>query len=114
MDFVRIFSDVRRRPNSYGLNGGYREFVAFINGCNAATGAELLQGFPERLAAKLGSGANLYWALLVANLASSPVRVRHLDDLSQQQQERAVAVLFDELLEFLNLGCGSTAQLSSP
>ncbi|WP_149831356.1 hypothetical protein [Streptomyces tailanensis] len=101
MDFVRLFSDVQRRPDAYGLNGGYREHVAFINGCNAATGAELLQGFSECLAAKLGEGENLYWALLVANLASSPVRVRRLDDLSRQQEERAVAVLFDELLDFL-------------
>lgn len=114
MNFAWLFSDVRRRPNSYGLNGGYREFVAFINGCNAATGAELLQGFSERLAAKVGDGANLYWALLVVNLASSPVRVRHLDDLSEQQQERAIAVLFDELLEFLNLDRGSIAKLQSP
>ncbi|MYR60132.1 hypothetical protein GTY54_29165 [Streptomyces sp. SID625] len=106
MKFIQLFSDVRARPNAYGLNGSFRELVAFVNGCNAATGTDLLHGFSRRMAIRLGWGENLYWALLVANIALPSARVQSLDNLGRQYDERLTAVLFDELLDFLSSAPG--------
>ncbi|MFG2783832.1 hypothetical protein ACGFY7_39125 [Streptomyces prunicolor] len=101
MDFSRLFRDVQKRPDAYGLNGGYREFVAFVNGCNSATGGRLLDGFSAYLAERMGAGNNLYWALLVAQLGVSPGEIRCVDDISGEAERRVVSRLFAELLEFL-------------
>ncbi|MFE9969057.1 hypothetical protein [Streptomyces sp. NPDC005525] len=101
MEFERIVSDVYKRPNAYGLNGGYREFVAFLNGVNAASEGRLLDGFSASLANRLGGGGNLYWALLVAQLALAPRLVRHLGEITEADQSRVVDVLFRELGEFV-------------
>jgi len=101
MDFSRLFRDVQKRPDAYGLNGGYREFVAFLNGCNSATGGRLLGGFSAYLAERLGSGSNLYWALLVAKMGVSPNEIRRVDDISGESERQVVSRLFAELLEFL-------------
>ncbi|WP_317441970.1 hypothetical protein [Streptomyces collinus] len=104
MELVRIFSDVKRRPSAYGLNGGYREFVAFLNGANAASGGKLLRGFSDFLAGKIGSGQNLYWALLVAQIAAAPEPIASPDEILGAQEQVAIDCLFRELLEFLNEG----------
>lgn len=102
MEFREVLSDVKKRPSAYGLNGGYREFVAFINGANAASGGNLLQGFSAFLAAKLGEGENLYWALLVAKIALSPATVTSPDGVLGLHEQVAVDCLFRETLEFLS------------
>ncbi|MFJ6393904.1 hypothetical protein ACIQJT_40735 [Streptomyces sp. NPDC091972] len=101
MDFGRLLMDVQKRPNAYGLDGGYREFVAFVNGCNAATRGELLNGFSAHLAARLGGGSNLYWALLVAKLGVAPNEIRCVEDVSKAVEDQVVTRLFAELLDFL-------------
>ncbi|MEU5096954.1 hypothetical protein [Streptomyces sp. NPDC020996] len=101
MNFNQLLKDAQRRPGAYGLNGGYREFIAFINGCNAATGGHLLDGFSAHLAKRLGSGGNLYWALLVAKLGVAPDGIRRVDDISEAAENQVVSRLFAELLEFL-------------
>ncbi|MFF5145284.1 hypothetical protein ACFY6U_37160 [Streptomyces sp. NPDC013157] len=101
MDFSRLLRDVQKRPDAYGLNGGYREFVAFVNGCNSATGGRLLDGFSAYLAQSFGSGGNLYWALLVAKLGVAPNEIRHVDDISGAAEMQVVSRLFVELLKFL-------------
>ncbi|MDV7220178.1 hypothetical protein [Streptomyces prunicolor] len=100
MDFSRLFKDAQKHPDAYGLNRRYREFVAFVNGCNSATAGHLLDGFPEHLAERLGSGGNLYWALLVAKLGVSPGEIRRVDDTSGEVEKQIVSCLFAELLKF--------------
>ncbi|WP_059011071.1 hypothetical protein [Streptomyces specialis] len=100
MNFTHVITDVRRRPNAYALRG-YREFVAFVNGYNTATGGQLLDGFSARLAGRLGRGGNLHWAELIAKLATAPEEVRTMDDMSGPQEEQATKLLFEELLAFL-------------
>ncbi|MER8115612.1 hypothetical protein [Streptomyces sp. NPDC094031] len=65
MDFPTRLRDVQRRPGAYGLDGSYRNYVAFINGGDAATDGELLRGLRPWLAERLGHGANLVWWVLV-------------------------------------------------
>ncbi|MFG3295260.1 hypothetical protein ACGF3G_41500 [Streptomyces sp. NPDC048179] len=102
MDFSRLFRDVQKRPDAYGLNWGYREFVAFVNGCNSAANGRLLDGFSAYLAERLGSGGNLYWALLVAKLGVPSVEIRRVDDVSGAAESQVILRLFAELLEFLS------------
>ncbi|GAA2723374.1 hypothetical protein [Actinocorallia aurantiaca] len=71
MDFPTLLRDVQRRPGAYGLDGSYREFVAFINGCNAIADRSPLDGFREWLAERLGLGANLVWWELVRRIHGS-------------------------------------------
>ncbi|WP_318205838.1 hypothetical protein [Streptomyces sp. SCL15-4] len=101
MEFPQILSDVKRRPGAYGLDGGYREFVAFINGANAAHQGRLLQGFSSFLAGKLGEGENLYWSLLVAKISMAPHLVSSPDDVLGSNEGVAIECLFREILEFL-------------
>ncbi|HET9142308.1 hypothetical protein [Actinophytocola sp.] len=68
MDFATLLGNVQRRPGAYGLDGSYREFVAFVNGCDARQDWLLLNGFREWLAERLGRGANLVWWELVRQI----------------------------------------------
>ncbi|MEU9446698.1 hypothetical protein AB0D42_38925 [Streptomyces sp. NPDC048304] len=104
MEFSQILFDVKKRPSAYGLDGGYREFVAFINGANAACEGRLLRGFSDFLAGKLGAGENLYWALLVAKIAAAPEPVVSPDEVLGAQEQAVIDCLFRELLEFLSRG----------
>lgn len=69
MEFSDLLRRIRDRPGAYGLNGSYREFVAFINGCDAIQERDPLDGFREWLALRLGRGANLVWWELVRQIA---------------------------------------------
>lgn len=69
MEFSDLLRRIRDRPGAYGLNGSYREFVAFINGCDAIQEQDPLDGFREWLALRLGRGANLVWWELVRQIA---------------------------------------------
>ena len=71
MDFPALLQLVERRPGAYGLDGSYREFVAFINGCDAIADGEPLAGLREWLAERLGRGANLVWWELVRQIHRS-------------------------------------------
>ncbi|MFC3998233.1 hypothetical protein ACFOVU_20070 [Nocardiopsis sediminis] len=69
MDYVRLIHDIQRRPGSYGLSGGYREYVAFIMGCDAGNEWGLLAGFPQWLALKHGFEANLAWPEMISQIS---------------------------------------------
>lgn len=101
MEFLQLLNDIKKRPNSYGLDDGYREYVAFFNGVNAATCGRLLEGFSEHLARKLGEGQNLYWALIVVRLGVVPREVRDINELRGSEEEKVVELLFRELEEFV-------------
>lgn len=97
MEFSARLHDVRRRPAAYGLDGSYTNFVAFINGADAATGSELLRAFRPWLAHKLGRGANLVWWVLVQELFATEAGAQRMTMLYEAQLcER----MFDLLAEY--------------
>ena len=70
MDYRKLFRDVRSRPSSYGFSGDDGEAVAFAMGCDAGNDRGVLAGFPERLALKHRTGANLAWLRAVAEISA--------------------------------------------
>ncbi|MFF3918458.1 hypothetical protein ACFYZB_34270 [Streptomyces sp. NPDC001852] len=68
MDFPTRLQDVHRRPGAYGLDGSYLNYVAFVNGADAASDGELLRNFRPWLAERLGRGTNLVWWVLVQDI----------------------------------------------
>ncbi|MEU1627053.1 hypothetical protein ABZ746_17370 [Streptomyces sp. NPDC020096] len=95
MDFSTLLRNVEHRPSAYGLDGSYREFVAFVNGCDASRDRELLSDFPEWLAERLGRGANLVWWELVRQLCA----VEQDDEMDDQA---LCGWMFALLNDFLN------------
>lgn len=102
MEYRQLFSDVRRRPGSYGLSGSFREAVAFINGCDAGNSWGLLIGFREWLALKVGTEANLVWPVLILKVAEVAAGDSEVGmELSGADEAKALEVLFEELDSFL-------------
>jgi len=97
----RLYKDMQKRPDAYGINGGYREFAAFVNDCNSATAGPPLDGFSAHQAERLGSGGNLDWAVLVTKLRVYPDEIRRVDDVPVAAESRVISRIFTERLEFL-------------
>ncbi|MEV7355121.1 hypothetical protein [Kitasatospora sp. NPDC091276] len=97
MDFHTLLRNVQRRPGAYGLDGSYREFVAFINGCDAMQDWELLKGFRQWLAERLGRGANLVWWELVRQIFVSD----NGDGTGESEDEALCSRMFVLMSEFL-------------
>lgn len=100
MDLRDRIADVRRRPRLYGLTT-FGEVAAFVNGMDAATERELLEGFREWLAVRADRGANLAWPVLVIGIAYPSAADDFWVAASHGESSEATAVLFDELLSFL-------------
>lgn len=94
MEFSNLLVRVQGRPGAYGLNGSYREYVAFINGCDAIRDWSLLGGFREWLARRLGHGMNLVWWELVRQIA-----VAERGDGSGEPEE---SILIDRMFELID------------
>ncbi|MFJ9792409.1 hypothetical protein [Streptomyces globosus] len=108
MEYRRLFADVRKRPGSYGLNGSFREVVAFINGCDAGNSWGLLVGFREWLALKADTEANLAWPFLILKIAKVAAAGSEVGlELSDSEEVKALEVLFEELDSFLTARNGS-------
>lgn len=93
MDFSTLLQHLERRPGAYGLDGSYREFVAFINGCDAIADQAPLTGLREWLAGRLGRGANLVWWELVRQIHRS-------EQSAPLTDETLVPTMFALLREF--------------
>lgn len=102
MDYRQLFSGIGKRPGLYGLDGSFREFVAFLSGVDAGNDWQLLTGFREWLIVRLGFGDNLVWSGLVLHLAF-PGQQSGLRDLMADPENNRIAVdrLFELLDEFL-------------
>jgi hypothetical protein len=107
VDYRRLFSDLHRRPSSYGLDGSYPQYIAFITGCDAGNDWGLLVGFPEWLAMKVDSEANLTWSTLV--LIAAGLSPTTMSDFSagEQSNSEATEALFALLDEFLSERVGA-------
>ncbi|WP_143676006.1 MULTISPECIES: hypothetical protein [Streptomyces] len=99
MDYRKLFADVNRRPSAYGLDGSYRQHVAFVTGCDAGNDWGLLVGFPEWLAMKTEAEANVTWSSLVLQVAGlSTASGYPVDEEADSKAAKALFVLLDEFL----------------
>jgi len=108
MDTRKRLADVRRRTDAYGLDGSFREYVAFVNGYDMAWNDtqddhRLLAGFSRWLGEQLGGGGNVVWWNLVLRLAlpEMPVDTAHRD-LNADQDRAASDTLFTLLDHYLS------------
>jgi len=93
---------IRTRPEMYGLDGSYRDFVTYLYGYDAGTRDTALLGFREWLLLRLDRQSGLGWPSLVLNLAIPDTPVPHNRALSEPQNRAAVVVMFQLLETFLN------------
>lgn len=91
-----------------GLDGSFREYVAFIVGFDLGLQQDLIGGFSEWIANRSGAGGwSLVWPVLVlreAGLESWNKNGWHA--LSREDDIRAVATLIVLLQEFLDADLG--------
>jgi hypothetical protein len=123
MNYRELFVSVHERPGLYGLDGSFRHFCVFVEGCNAGTFWSLLAGFREWLVMQLGEvseGNNLTWPALILRLArqdssilfssqaegntiGSEVLFRLLDSfLELRQRSDSLATIFREYSSWLD------------
>ncbi|MEV5583019.1 hypothetical protein AB0L39_31215 [Streptomyces parvus] len=95
-----LWANFRRGPELHVGRVNFRTVVAFLNGYDIACGKALLNGFRERLAAKLGYGWNLvYWVLAEKLIfpAGSPE-----EPWSPETEQHAVAGLIGLIDEYFD------------
>jgi hypothetical protein len=102
MDYRKLFAQVRRTPEMFGVQNSFRGFCAFLHGVDAGNDWQLFIGFREFLVIRAGFGTNLTWPGLILRLSFPDVTSGLPDVLNDPEQERiAVDMLFTCLDEFL-------------
>lgn len=105
VDFRALFRDVGIRRGMYGLDPRYSTLVAFVEGCDAATNAELLSGFRDWLGSKLlgQPKSNIAWWAIIAgvHVGECLEGSRHISDLPPELDEQLCADLLRFLDQFL-------------
>jgi hypothetical protein len=92
----------RERPSSFGLDGSFGEYVAFLNGLDMGAGGRVLEGFGEWAARRAGrEGFEPAWPLLVLRAAgvdeSGDAWSWPWHGLAAEDEARAVRTLFELL-----------------
>ncbi len=70
VDFRELFQNVGQQPGMYVLSDKYLVLVAFVVGCDMATGRRLLDGFQDWVAARtpaIRGRSSLVWGTLIAS-----------------------------------------------
>ncbi|WP_406840460.1 hypothetical protein ACICHK_37630 [Streptomyces sp. AHU1] len=98
-----FWEDFKTYPGVFVARVNFESVAGFLNGYNFASAGDLLNGFQEWLAAKLGFGGNLIWMDLVLKFAFP--EGRPAQPWSPEDDQRAV----DLLLELLDEYFGSLA-----
>lgn len=104
--FAELLEEARARPRMWLPDERYTTLVAFVTGCDAASGQALLYGFNEWLAAfYLCRPTSVAWWGQVGDRITPdhPESRRHYGDLDEEASRPLNAELFDRLLEFLNV-----------
>ncbi|GAB3360655.1 hypothetical protein [Amycolatopsis echigonensis] len=121
MDYRKLFAEIHRRPELYGLDGSYHDYCTFLLGVDAGNDRQLLTGFRESLVPQVGTGDNLVWPSLVLHLAfpgrtagwhdevagagrqvANDLLFSLLDEFFRKREERSgTAAIFDEYLTWL-------------
>ncbi|MEV4758783.1 hypothetical protein AB0J86_27310 [Micromonospora sp. NPDC049559] len=101
MQLQRTLELLRTRPGMLGVDGSFGQTVAFLAGMDAGQNGGLLRGFREWLVVRLGDGANLTWRGLILRLTFPDGCLGGVANLSVEDEQRAISVLFDQLTAFL-------------
>ena len=103
VDFRQLFPAVQRRPSMYVLDGRFLTLVAYVDGCDTATGGALLRGFKDWLyATRVGSGQTSVGWPGVLEFARGLYEEREpLRELTNEESEQLIDDTFQALDEFL-------------
>jgi hypothetical protein len=101
MEYVSLFQRVKEQTGMYLRGESYNEAVAFVLGCDAGNDWCLLHGFREWLVVRCHGPNNLVWSSLVLHVAFPDEQ--DPDIRSEERNRKAVAVLVDLLVEFMNV-----------
>jgi hypothetical protein len=104
IEFRKILSGVRRGPGHYGLRWHIKEIVPYLLGCDLMSGGQLLNGFAEVLNRRRGGPGttNYTWeGELMCNYYGDVRDRKSYRDVSQEESDRILGDLFDELDRFL-------------
>jgi hypothetical protein len=110
VDYRRHFTEIHRRPQLYGLDGGYHDYCTYLLGVDAGNDGGLLTGFTESLVPRVGTGGNLTWRSLVLYLAFPGRTSGWHGEAAGTGRRVAVDLLFALLDEFL----GKRAEAGGP
>jgi hypothetical protein len=101
IDFRALLRSVRSRPEMYGIDNRFRAFVAFVSGCDAATGGELFAGLHQWVHLRSGGKGRTPigwdWQLVDARLPHFRRAQRSFADLTLDEDAQLVSDLFDTL-----------------
>ncbi len=103
--FGQVLAELRARPRMFVLDDGYVTLVAFIDGLALGVDAGVLDGFREWVARETtGALDSRHWSVIVAAQVSNGVRdgSAPLSAMSQEEQVRSSAELFNLLTRFLD------------
>ena len=99
-----LFESIRLRPGMYFTEERYVVVAAFVLGYDAANDGQILEGYRDWLAEKLGFGANLSWEPLVLSLAFPDAKQPEIEvELSEKNQRVAIDLLFETIYQFTEL-----------
>lgn len=102
--FRDLFRNVGRYPLMYLPESRYTVLVAFVTGCDQATGRRLLEGFNEWVAQRvLGAETPfVWWSVVASQYAPEQLDGHHsVSNLTTDQDRRASESLLGLLDEFL-------------
>lgn len=103
IDWGSVAEMSKNRPRMMGLDGSFREYVAFFNGVDVGGRSEVLGQFGNWIATRSGQGGwNIAWPLLVLRDAGLNVNDANWHDLDSAGNSLAVLKLFELLEEFLS------------
>lgn len=103
MNYKELFAGLKRCTGLY-IRENYGEAVAFVYGCDAGNDYGLLLGFREWLIVRLDGYNNVAWNGLVLFVAFPGEHVVEEDIVtSKEKTRRAIDVLCDLLIEFLQI-----------
>ncbi|WP_345677776.1 hypothetical protein [Yinghuangia aomiensis] len=99
------FANVAKRPSMFFPGTGYRAAICFLEGYGqsaARRGGSWLPGWQQWLHQRVGETGNLGWIAHVLMLVG-PDLGRRIDSFTAEENERAVARLFQLIDEYLAL-----------
>jgi len=103
VDFRELFQAMQRRPSMYVLDVWFLTLVAYIDGCDAATGGALLRGFRDWLyPSRVGtSKPSLSWPAVLKFARGLLAERGPSRELTKEEHEQLIDDTFQALDEFL-------------
>jgi hypothetical protein len=94
---------VRQRREMFGIDWRYRSAVAYVQGCDAGTGGQLLKGLNDWMQQRIGAGRSIAWwgQLVHQRYPELKKEGRRYSDLTRDESECLIDDLFDAVDTFL-------------